>query len=88
MLSRKWLVTASFWRSFPFGGSYRNQSWHARFRYTQWFDEPHRGLPFSALLVLGGMASAGIPGLIGFIAEFFVFQGSFSVFPIPTLFVF
>ncbi|PAX54085.1 NADH-quinone oxidoreductase subunit M [Brunnivagina elsteri] len=47
---------------------------------------PIRGLPLvSALLVLGGMASAGIPGMTGFIAEFIVFQGSFSVFPIPTL---
>ena len=47
---------------------------------------PIRGLPLtSALLVLSGMASAGIPGLVGFIAEFLVFQGSFSVFPIPTL---
>jgi NAD(P)H-quinone oxidoreductase subunit 4 len=47
---------------------------------------PVRGLPMtSALLVLGGMASAGIPGMTGFIAEFIVFQGSFSVFPIPTL---
>ncbi|MEI2578729.1 NADH-quinone oxidoreductase subunit M [Scytonema sp. PRP1] len=47
---------------------------------------PIRGLPLiSALLVLGGMASAGIPGMVGFIAEFIVFQGSFSVFPIPTL---
>jgi NAD(P)H-quinone oxidoreductase subunit 4 len=47
---------------------------------------PIRGLPLtSALLILGGMASAGIPGLTGFIAEFIVFQGSFSVFPIPTL---
>ncbi|HYX17339.1 MAG TPA: NADH-quinone oxidoreductase subunit M [Nostoc sp.] len=47
---------------------------------------PIRGLPLiSALLVLGGMASAGIPGLTGFIAEFIVFQGSFSVFPIPTI---
>ncbi|GAB1538207.1 NADH-quinone oxidoreductase subunit M [Scytonema sp. NUACC21] len=47
---------------------------------------PIRGLPIiSALLVLGGMASAGIPGMTGFIAEFIVFQGSFSVFPIPTL---
>jgi NAD(P)H-quinone oxidoreductase subunit 4 len=47
---------------------------------------PIRGLPIiSALLVLGGMASAGIPGLTGFIAEFIVFQGSFSTFPIPTL---
>ena len=47
---------------------------------------PMRGLPTaSSLLVLGGMASAGIPGLVGFIAEFLVFQGSFSKFPIPTL---
>jgi NAD(P)H-quinone oxidoreductase subunit 4 len=47
---------------------------------------PVRGLPLvSALLILGGMASAGIPGLTGFIAEFMVFQGSFSIFPLPTL---
>lgn len=47
---------------------------------------PIRGLPLiSALLVLSGMASAGIPGLTGFVAEFIVFQGSFSIFPIPTL---
>ena len=47
---------------------------------------PIRGLPLvSALLILGGMASAGIPGLTGFIAEFIVFQGSFAVFPLPTL---
>jgi NAD(P)H-quinone oxidoreductase subunit 4 len=48
---------------------------------------PLRGLPStSALLILGGMASAGIPGLVGFIAEFLIFQGSFTKFPIPTLF--
>jgi NAD(P)H-quinone oxidoreductase subunit 4 len=47
---------------------------------------PIRGLPLvSSLLVLGGMASAGIPGLAGFIAEFLVFQGSFSAFPVQTL---
>lgn len=47
---------------------------------------PIRGLPLvSALLVLGGMASAGIPGLVGFAAEILIFQGSFSVFPVPTL---
>jgi NAD(P)H-quinone oxidoreductase subunit 4 len=47
---------------------------------------PIRGLPLvSALLVLGGMASAGIPGLVGFIAEFLVFQGSYAVFPLQTL---
>ncbi|WP_414755375.1 NADH-quinone oxidoreductase subunit M [Anabaena sp. CCY 9910] len=47
---------------------------------------PIRGLPLiSALLVLSGMASAGIPGLTGFIAEFIVFQGSFAAFPFSTL---
>lgn len=47
---------------------------------------PIRGLPVvSALLVMGGMASAGIPGLINFAAEFVVFQGSFRQFPVQTL---
>lgn len=47
---------------------------------------PIRGLPLvSALLILGGMASAGIPGLVGFVSEFLVFQGSYSVFPLQTL---
>jgi NAD(P)H-quinone oxidoreductase subunit 4 len=48
---------------------------------------PVRGLPLtSALLVLGGMASAGIPGLVGFISEFLIFQGSYATFPWQTLF--
>ncbi len=47
---------------------------------------PIRGLPLvSALLILAGMASAGIPGLVGFVAEFIVFQGSFSRFPVQTV---
>ncbi|MCS6783416.1 MAG: NADH-quinone oxidoreductase subunit M, partial [Gloeomargarita sp. SKYG98] len=47
---------------------------------------PLRGLPtVSSLLVLGGMASAGIPGLMGFVAEFLIFQGSYQVFPLLTL---
>jgi NAD(P)H-quinone oxidoreductase subunit 4 len=47
---------------------------------------PIRGLAsISSLLILGAMASAGIPGLAGFIAEFLIFQGSYSVFPIQTL---
>jgi NAD(P)H-quinone oxidoreductase subunit 4 len=47
---------------------------------------PIRGLPLtSALLILAGMASAGIPCLVGFVAEFMIFQGSFSTFPLPTL---
>jgi NAD(P)H-quinone oxidoreductase subunit 4 len=31
------------------------------------------------------MASAGIPGMMGFVAEILVFQGSFSIFPVQTL---
>ena len=47
---------------------------------------PIRGLPtISSLLILGGMASAGIPGLVGFVAEFLIFQGSYANFPIQTL---
>ncbi len=47
---------------------------------------PIRGLPaISALLILAGMASAGIPGLVGFVAEFLIFQGSYSIFPLATL---
>ncbi|EKV03943.1 NADH dehydrogenase subunit M [Leptolyngbya sp. PCC 7375] len=47
---------------------------------------PVRGLPFvSATLLLGAMASAGIPGLVNFAAEFAVFQGSYRVFPVQTL---
>lgn len=47
---------------------------------------PVRGLPFvSAALLLGAMASAGIPGLVNFSAEFAVFLGSYRVFPWQTL---
>ncbi|MGK7930319.1 MAG: NADH-quinone oxidoreductase subunit M [Microcystaceae cyanobacterium] len=48
---------------------------------------PEKGLPITgSLMILGVMASAGIPGMAGFIAEFLVFRGSFPVFPVPTLF--
>ena len=41
---------------------------------------PERGLPFiGSLMVLGAMASAGIPGMVGFVSEFIVFRGSFLV---------
>ncbi|MBE9065880.1 NADH-quinone oxidoreductase subunit M [Leptolyngbya cf. ectocarpi LEGE 11479] len=47
---------------------------------------PVRGLPFtSATLLLGAMASAGIPGLVNFAAEFALFLGSYRVFPVQTL---
>mgnify|MGYP006270438657 FL=1 len=47
---------------------------------------PERGLPIiGSLMILGAMASAGIPGMVGFISEFLVFRGTFPVFPIATL---
>jgi NAD(P)H-quinone oxidoreductase subunit 4 len=47
---------------------------------------PEKGLPVTgSLMILGVMASSGIPGMIGFISEFLVFRGSFPIFPIPTL---
>ncbi|WP_044304917.1 NADH-quinone oxidoreductase subunit M [Richelia intracellularis] len=47
---------------------------------------PERGLPvIGSLMVLGVMASAGIPGMVGFISEFIVFRASFDVFPVQTL---
>jgi NAD(P)H-quinone oxidoreductase subunit 4 len=47
---------------------------------------PERGMPvIGSLMVLGVMASAGIPGMIGFISEFIIFRGSFPVYPVQTL---
>ena len=47
---------------------------------------PERGLPFiGSLMVLGAMASAGIPGMVGFISEFIVFRGSFESYALQTL---
>lgn len=47
---------------------------------------PEKGLPvIGSLMVLGVMASAGVPGMAGFISEFIVFRGSYSVFPVQTL---
>lgn len=47
---------------------------------------PERGLPLiGSLIILGAMASSGIPGMVGFIAEFLVFRGSFPIFPVQTL---
>jgi NAD(P)H-quinone oxidoreductase subunit 4 len=48
---------------------------------------PERGLPIvGTLMILGVMASAGQPGMVGFIAEFLVFRGSLAAFPIQTYF--
>jgi NAD(P)H-quinone oxidoreductase subunit 4 len=47
---------------------------------------PQRGLPFvGVLLILTMMASAGIPGMVGFVGEFLSFQGSYLTFPIMTV---
>ena len=45
-----------------------------------------RGLPvIGSLMILAAMASCGIPGMSGFIAEFVVFRGSLPAFPVETL---
>ena len=47
---------------------------------------PERGLPLTgALMIAGVMASAGLPGMAGFISEFLVFRGSLTAYPLPTL---
>ncbi|MFM7635749.1 MAG: NADH-quinone oxidoreductase subunit M [Cyanobacteriota bacterium] len=47
---------------------------------------PERGLPLTgSLMIVGVMASAGLPGMAGFISEFLVFRGSLTTFPLATL---
>ena len=47
---------------------------------------PQRGLPvIGGQMILAVMASAGIPGMVGFVGEYISFQGSFTVFPILTI---
>ncbi|HEY9895992.1 MAG TPA: proton-conducting transporter membrane subunit, partial [Candidatus Sericytochromatia bacterium] len=47
---------------------------------------PERGLPLiGSLMILGVMASSGLPGMVGFVSEFLVFRGSFPIFPTQTL---
>jgi len=47
---------------------------------------PEKGLPFTgSLMIVGVMASAGLPGMAGFISEFLVFRGSITTFPVATL---
>jgi NAD(P)H-quinone oxidoreductase subunit 4 len=47
---------------------------------------PEKGLPIiGSLMIVGVMASAGIPGMLGFISEFLIFRGSFAAFPVQTL---
>ncbi len=55
-------------------------------RVLQGLLNPERGMPvIGSLMVLAVMASAGIPGMVGFVAEFLIFRSSFPVFPIQTL---
>jgi len=47
---------------------------------------PERGLPLiGTLMVAAAMASAGIPGMVGFVAEFIIYRSSILAFPVPTL---
>ncbi|MFM7087071.1 MAG: NADH-quinone oxidoreductase subunit M [Cyanobium sp.] len=47
---------------------------------------PEKGLPLTGtLMTVAVMASAGLPGMVGFISEFLVFRGSITVFPLATL---
>ncbi len=47
---------------------------------------PEKGLPLTgSLMIVGVMASAGLPGMAGFISEFLVFRGSITTFPAATL---
>ena len=47
---------------------------------------PEKGLPMTgSLMIVAVMASAGLPGMAGFISEFLVFRGSIGVFPLATL---
>jgi len=47
---------------------------------------PEKGLPLTgSLMIVAVMASAGLPGMAGFISEFLVFRGSINVYPIATL---
>ncbi|MCC0175447.1 NADH-quinone oxidoreductase subunit M [Waterburya agarophytonicola K14] len=47
---------------------------------------PQRGLPvIGGQMILAVMASAGIPGMVGFVGEYISFQGSFTVFPTLTI---
>ena len=47
---------------------------------------PQRGLPLTgSLMIVGVMASAGLPGMAGFISEFLIFRGTLQPFPLATL---
>jgi NAD(P)H-quinone oxidoreductase subunit 4 len=47
---------------------------------------PERGLPLiGSLMVLAVMASAGLPSMVGFIAEFLVFRSALPLYPVQTL---
>jgi NAD(P)H-quinone oxidoreductase subunit 4 len=47
---------------------------------------PEKGLPLTgSMMIVAVMASAGLPGMAGFISEFLVFRGSIAEFPLATL---
>jgi NADH dehydrogenase subunit M (EC 1.6.5.3) len=68
------------------GGSRLCQHRHTGSQAAAGIAQLERGLPLiGSLMVLGVMASGGTPGMVGFIAEFTLFRGSFAVFPLQTL---
>jgi NADH-quinone oxidoreductase subunit M len=45
-----------------------------------------RVMPFTAtVFIFAGLASLGLPGLAGFVAEFTTFIGAYSIFPLATI---
>jgi NAD(P)H-quinone oxidoreductase subunit 4 len=71
---------------FNLAGIVENKTGSRDINTLQGLMNPQRGLPIiGSLMVLAVMASAGIPGMVGFVGEYISFQGSFTVFPIYTV---
>lgn len=67
-------------------GIVENKTGDRSLKTLQGLMNPQRGLPvIGGQMILAIMASAGIPGMVGFVGEYISFQGSFTVFPILTI---
>ena len=72
---------------FYLAGVVENKTGSRDLNVLQGLMNPQRGLPIiGGQMILAVMASAGIPGMVGFIGEYISFQGSFTVFPLFTIF--
>ena len=68
-------------------GVVENKTGHRDLGTLQGLMNPQRGFPIiGGQMILAVMASSGIPGMVGFVGEYISFQGSFTVFPILTIF--